>query len=240
MKEGHELEAEVRARGITRICHFTPSRNLAQIIAGTTGVLATSKLQEDERQVFAPTDLQRLDGFKEHICCSIEYPNAWYFERARGKESLFKDWVVLLIRPKYLWLPRTKFCPRNAAAGFGREVADGIAGFRRLFSESSVGAYGRTYMRSSLRPPSCPTDEQAEILVPDAIDLSDIIGIAVRDEDQARNELIRLGLLGISQETMEMVNFQVVPAFWEKNALSKMLGLGKRPIETPFNPMRGK
>jgi len=102
MSRGGTVETEVKARGITRLCHFTPSRNLAQIVAGKTGILATSKLQEDERSVYTATDLQRLDGFREHICCSIEYPNAWYFEKARGKELLFKDWVVLLVTPKYL------------------------------------------------------------------------------------------------------------------------------------------
>ena len=34
----------------------------------------------------------------------MEYPNAWYFDRARAKAALFKDWVIIFIDPKYLWL----------------------------------------------------------------------------------------------------------------------------------------
>lgn len=235
MNRGREVEAEVKVRSITRLCHFTPSRNLAQIVAGKTGILATSKLQEDERSVYTATDLQRLDGFMEHVCCSIEYPNAWYFERARGKELLFKDWVVLLVTPNYLWMPGTKFCPRNAAAGYGREVAEGVAAFKLLFAERSIGAYGRTYVRSPLTASCCPTDEQAEILVPDMIEFHDIVGIAVRDEDQARSELVRLELLGIPHTTLATLKFIVAPDFWNKHNLSAVLKSGQRPVETRFH-----
>jgi hypothetical protein len=231
VSEVDDIEVEARGRRIRRICHFTPSRNLAQILTGSTGILATSKLRADERQVYAATDLERLDGHIGHICCSIEYPNAWYFEKARQKDVIFKDWVVLLIDARYLWAPGTKFCPRNAAAGYGREVTEGFAGFKRLFAEQTVGAYGQTYVRSTLTPPSCPTDEQAEVLVADAIGLSDIIGVAVRDPAQANNELIRLKLLGISNEAVKRLNFMVAPQFWDKRALSAMLKSGTPPGE---------
>src|SRR6266436_2579224 len=106
------IKAEAQRRGISRLCHFTPSRNLGQILIGNVGILATQKLRDDERGVYAPTDLERLDGFADHICCTIEYPNAWYFEKARGKEILFKDWVILLIDPKYLCAEGTRFSSR--------------------------------------------------------------------------------------------------------------------------------
>jgi len=108
------LEEAVQ-RGITRLCHFTPSRNLAHILSGGLGILATKHLKDDERALYNATDLARLDGHEDHICCSIEYPNAWYFDRAKDREPLFRDWVVLLINPRYLWEDGTKFCPRNAA-----------------------------------------------------------------------------------------------------------------------------
>ena len=235
MSRGSAVEAEVKARGITRLCHFTPSRNLAHIVAGKKGILATGKLQADERSVYTATDLQRLDGFTEHVCCSIEYPNAWYFERVRGKELLFKDWVVLLVTPKYLWMPGTRFCPRNAAAGYGQEVAEGVAAFKLLFAERTIGAYSRTYIRSPLTASCCPTDEQAEVLVPDLIELHDIVGIAVRDEDQARTELVRLELLGIPHSTLTTLAFIVAPAFWNKYSLSAALESGKHPVETKFD-----
>src|SRR4028118_2268045 len=130
------IKQEVERRGITRLCHFTPSRNLVHILTGTTGILATKKLQTDERSVFTPTDLQRLDRHEDYICCSIQYPNAWYFDTAKSKDELhelFKDWVILFINPKYLWLPGTRFCPRNAASGYGNLVAEGKEAFLSMF-----------------------------------------------------------------------------------------------------------
>jgi len=89
------IRQEVAKRRIARLCHFTPSRNLAHIAAGEIGILATRNLQQDERSVLNPTDLQRLDGHTGYISCSIEYPNAWYLDRARAQDTLFRDWVIL-------------------------------------------------------------------------------------------------------------------------------------------------
>ena len=86
-------------------------------------------LRTTESAIFHATDKDRLDGYPDHVCCSIQYPNAWYFKRARASEILFLDWVVLLIRAHCLWQPGAKFCPRNAAAGHGRLVRGGLAGF---------------------------------------------------------------------------------------------------------------
>ena len=71
------IKREVIRRGITCLCHFTPSLNLIHIVSGTMGVLASKKLKEDERSIFTMTDLMRLDGHEGYISCSIEYPNAW-------------------------------------------------------------------------------------------------------------------------------------------------------------------
>ena len=73
--------------GITRLCHFTPARNLAHIASDSRGLLASRHLQGDETSIFNPTDKARLDGYTDHVCCSIQYPNAWYFRRARGERE---------------------------------------------------------------------------------------------------------------------------------------------------------
>jgi hypothetical protein len=231
MKNSDQIARKVNDRGIKRICHFTSSRNFGQIVAGKTGVLATKKLELDERNVYAPTDLLRLDGFTEHVCCSIEYPNAWYFARARSAEVLFRDWMVLLIDPKYLSDPRTLFSPGNAAAAHGRGVMGGYFGFNRLFASSVQGTQGRNFTRNSQHFPCCPTDDQAEVLVPDVIELKDILGIAVSSEDQARNEKVRLELLGIPKVEIRSLRFVVVPEFWQKHQLSALLRNGRRPAE---------
>jgi hypothetical protein len=229
------IKAEVLRRGIARLCHFTPSRNLGQILSGNSGVLATSKLKEDERNIFAPTDLERLDGHTRHISCSIEFPNAWYFDKARSRELLFRDWAIVFIAPTYLWKKETLFCPRNAAASFGREVGNGEHAFMRLFAPEVVGAYGRRYLRSSLTHDYCVTDEQAEVLIAEEIALEDILGFAVTSIEQARNEVVRLKFLGIPYARIQELKVIVSPDLFDKNRLSRLLKQGKRPQETLFD-----
>ena len=219
------IEDGAARRGITRLCHFTPSRNLAHIANDPRGILSSRHLEEDERSVLNPTDSERWDGYPNHVSCSIQYPNAWYFRTARGKERLFRDWVVLLVRPHYLWRPGTKFCPRNAAAQHGRLVEEGLKAFEALFANAVEGARG-TYRRQPNHPDFLPTDEQAEVLVPDRIHRQDIVGIGVHDDAQAAREASRLRIMGRSHPP-----FLVVPEFFNPDALSRQLRAGRIPAE---------
>ena len=211
-------------RKITRLCHFTPSRNLAHVAEDPRGVLASRHLAESETAVFNPTDTERLDGFPDHVCCSIEYPNAWYFRRARRQDRLFKDWVILLINPHYLWRAGTKFCPRNAAAEHGRLVDEGADAFEGLFAETIVGQ--RRFNRGPRRPAFLPTDEQAEVLIPDRVERRDVLGVAVRDEAQAKRELARLKLLGRRSPTVV-----IAPNLFQPERLSRLIREGRIPVE---------
>lgn len=219
------IRAEVERRGITRLCHFTPSRNLAHIALDPRGMLASRHLEEDEKAVFNPTDSVRLDGYSDHLCCSIQYPNAWYFRKARENERLFPDWVVVFIDSRYLWQAGVKFCPRNAAASSGRFVREGATAFSALFAQSVAGS-SRNYDRGPNHPDFLPTDEQAEVLIPDVVEHQDIIGVAVRDEAQARRELARLKMLGRKPPPIF-----VAREFYSPGRLSTLLRAGQRPAE---------
>ncbi len=218
------IQASAERRGITRLCHFTPSRNLGHIAEDCAGILASKHLREDEKAVFNPTDSERLDGYPDHVCCSIQYPNAWYFKRSRDREPLFRDWVILLIKPHYLWYAGAKFCPRNAATEHGRLVDEGAEAFEALFVETVEGRH--TFMRSSRQPAFLPTDEQAEVLIPDRIQRRDVLRIAVCDDAQAKREVARLKLLGRSFPPIV-----IVPEFFDPNALSQLLRAGRVPAE---------
>ena len=218
------IRAVAARRGITRLCHFTPSRNLGHIAEDPRGILATEHLAEDEKAVFNPTDIERLDGHRGHVCCSIQYPNAWYFRTARRHERLFRDWVVLLIDARYLWHAGTRFCPRNAAAEHGRLVGEGPEAFESLFDDAVQGI--RVYRRGPAHPTFLPTDEQAEVLVPDQIQRRDVIGVAVCDEAQARREESRLALLGRRPPPIV-----IAPGFFDPYALSRVLRAGRIPVE---------
>ena len=223
-----EIMEKANERGITRLCHFTPSRNLVHIASGSTGILATRRLQENERAAFNQTDLQRLDGFVEYICCTIEYPNVWFLDKVKDKDILFRDWVILCLRPKYIWEDKTLFCPRNAAARGGAFVQGGVSGFKSLFEDSVVGTGSRTFRRARTRLACCPTDEQAEVLVWDRIPHSDILAVIVSSETQARNEISRLKLLDVPRNLFQFI---VAPVLFDKNRLHEAIERGDRPAE---------
>ena len=222
------IKKEANRRGITRICHFTPSRNLVHIASGFTGVLATKTLESDERNVFTATDLLRLDKHQDCISCSIEYPNAWYFDKAKTKDVLFKDWVVILIKPDYLWRNGTLFCPRNAASDYGAGIGKGEDAFNALYAQAVRGAYGKERSRSATHLSASPTDQQAEVLIPDRISLDDIIGVVVSSDNQARNEVSRFKHLGLPRDRFRLI---VAPELFDKYTLSKYIQSGKRPKE---------
>ncbi len=234
------MSAEVRAaaleRTITRLCHLTPSRNVVHILTGGDGLLSTAALQQTERREFHQQDLQRLDGYPDHISCSVEYPNAWYLRRrlqsVAGEARLFSDWVVLTIKTDYLWADDTLFCPRNAAAATGRLVEAGAAAFEGLFAPRVSGAYGRDYVRTAARPDSCPTDEQAEVLIHRRVDPDDITGIVVFDAAQAAREWVRLTQLGVAPEKIRLIGS---PPFFQPYVLKGLLERGERPVEREWD-----
>ena len=223
------IRGSAQKRGITRLCHFTPSRSLVHIATDPKGLLASARLRADDKAVFNPTDRERLDGCPDHVCCSIQYPNAWFFRKARGMERLFDDWVVLLFKPHHLWAVGTKFCFRNAAANFGNDVDEGACAFEAMFAPSVIGAYDRTYGRSGSHPAWLPTDEQAEVLIPDRVAREDILGIGVVDESQARREHARL-----TQLLVKVPPLIVAPDFFRPQALSSQLRAGIIPAEVCY------
>jgi len=218
----------VAARGISRVCHFTPSRSLSHILAERSGIRPTRELSEEERRLYNPTDLLRLDGHTDHVCCSIEYPNGWYMDRARAAELLFPRWVVLFLNPAVLSVPGTLFAPRNAAAS-AVALVPGPVGFDAMFPASSRGAYDKVFQRGANHLACSPTDDQAEVLVPGRIPVEDIIGIGVKSAEQGREERLSLEYCGIDAIGL---TFVVAPTLFDKYAQSAAIRRGERPIET--------
>jgi hypothetical protein len=233
-----DLEAiriEAETRGISRLTHFTPLRNLVHIATSNDGLLSTKALSEEERSAFNPQDLERLDGFPDHISCSIEYPNAYYLrgkrKEARGEKRIFPDWVCLLLAPGHLWADLTLLCPYNAAGRRGVDVGSGIECFQSLFA-AEVDAPQRTWPRK-LQPACCPTDAQAEVLVYRQIPPSDILGIAVRSAAQAGDTYAVLRQLKAPIEELPLL---VCPDFFSPTDLAIGLRGGRRPVEQEWDP----
>lgn len=227
-----EVLAEVERLRITRICHVTPLRNLVHIATGK-GLLSSAALTEAERRAFTQQDLERWDGHPDHICCSIEYPNAWYYQQKAGNDAIFRTWVVMTIDPKHLAQERTRFCHRNASARGGAYIRDGIEGLCGMYQSPVEGAGGRTYTRTPTHLQQCPTDNQAEVLVPRFIPIADVKTIALSTEEQAAS--VYVGLEQIGGDPTRFV-FTVAAELFQPWVLSNAISRGTRPQERVWSP----
>ena len=85
-----------------------------------------------------------------------------------------------MINPEIILLDTTHFCAFNAAAGRGKYIKKGYDAFKELYNNKVRSRYRTQNMLSC-----CPTDDQAEVLVYRNISRKDIIGVIVKDDDQA-------------------------------------------------------
>lgn len=217
------IEKEIKKRNITRLCHFTKSKNALHILSSPDGIKAVDFL---DKSIYDANDPLRLDGKTEFVNCSIQYPNYWYWKKVKDKDSLFKDWVILLINPELILLETTEFCAFNAATDRGAHIKKGYRAFQELFREK---------VRDIVRPPNmlpcCPTDDQAEVLIYKNISRKDIIGVVVKDEDQAHRESVRwYNCL----DSIPKIDIIIAPDLFN-GEWSKKVRQGIRPEEHKYN-----
>ena len=218
------IKRRARERGITRLCHFTQSRNLPHILEEGR-ILSIRDLRELGLPINT-NDALRLDGHDGLISCSVEYPNSWFLSVAKTREVLFKDWVILELDPLFLWAEDTLFCPVNAATGRGRWIRSGEQAFDAIFD---VFPPASNQSREMHQLKSCPTDDQAEVLVGTPIATTHIIGIITASLEQARVEKERLGLLNIETPGVE---WKASAELFDARRLSGRIRSGERPVET--------
>lgn len=234
MSDVEGIRAEAERRGISRLAHFTPTRNLVHIASGD-GLKSTMMLEEEERAEFNPMDLERLDGYPDHISCTIEYPNSYYVnkkrERARGEQRIFPNWVCLLLSPKRLWAESTLLCPHNAAGWGGTQVSGGLKCFMSMFADE-VKAPRNTWIRQK-QPDCCPTDAQAEVLIHRQVPLQEVLGIVVESASQAADTYVILDQLGVATADFPLF---VSPDFYLPGRLAARLRAGQRPVEEAWHP----
>jgi hypothetical protein len=224
-------------KGVTRLCHLTPLRNLVHLATDGRGLMSLRQLAETAGD-FNQQDLVRLDNHPDHLCCSIEYPNGWYLKQRKMKatpiERLFPDWVCLAIEPSHLSRKSTRVCVRNAAAEGGRLLVDvSPEAFEALYSSPIRGAGGRFYARQPTRLRACPTDDQAEVLVHRLIPMSDIATVIVKSESDAKRFYAALTQLGAKIEDLA---WAIAPVLFTSRQLSNSVARGVRPDETPWRP----
>lgn len=153
-----------------------------------------------------------------------------YAASATTLQRLFPGWVCLLVDPAYLWSEHTLLCHRNAAAASGAYVAAGADAFAGLYADPVYGSRGAT--GRDKKPASCPTDDQAEVLIPKRIPLGHANHVVVADDAQARRVYSALELIGAPVQ--ELV-WTLAPELFSIT-LSQTLRSGNLPLETPWNP----
>lgn len=210
------------ARSVTRLCHFTKFQSLTHIIPSEAGVLASSSIRQDTKNV---TDKERYDNELNYVCCSVQYPNSWFLKRAmqNNADKIFKDWVVLYIDLSILNYKTAKFCPCNASKASGMYINGNMEEVGSIFADSILTF---KYPRPSRMLASCPTDGQAEILIKDSIPREYIIGIATGNEDIAKRVYAMLKIYGV-----ERIPIYIAPDVITQN-WSNMIKNGRRPDES--------
>lgn len=209
------------ARGVTRLCHFTKLQSLTHIISSENGVLASSSIRQDTKNV---TDRERYDNELNYVCCSVQYPNSWFLKRAKQNNTdiLFQDWIVLYIDLSILNLKKAKFCPCNASKGKGAYINDNMDKVDSIFA-TSVPTF--KYTRSPKMLAACPTDGQAEILIRESIPREYITGIATGDMDVAKRVRAMLEVFNVEHVSVYVAP-DVLTSHW-----SDMIRNGRKPDE---------
>jgi hypothetical protein len=216
----------LKTRGVTRLCHFTKFQSLTHIITSAEGILASSSIRQDTKNV---NDTARYDGELDSVCCSVQYPNSWFLNAAmqNNPDQIFKDWVVLYVDLSILKYKNAKFCPCNASKSSGAYINGNMDNIDSIFA---TYIHISRYQRSPKMLSCCPTDGQAEILIEDSIPREYINGIAVGDEDVANRVYTMLKIYGMVHIPLYVAP-DVLTTKW-----SNMIKNGLHPEEIQYNP----
>jgi hypothetical protein len=209
--------------GITRLAHFTPSKNLPHIISDEL-IRSSKDLADNAPDYFDPTDRERFDQHPDKLCCSMQFPNGYYLAQAREKPVFtnYPDWVCLLLDVTLLERPGTLFSPCNAAKARGAYLKPGGDALMACYAPVSQPG---SWIRGANHHRGAPTDLQAEALVPAPVELSHLEAIVVPSETAAMNEAGRLDQLGMSSAG---ISWLVSAIFFDRNALSSRIRFGGR------------
>ena len=227
--DGTAITTAIATRGITRLIHFTSAQNLPAILRD--GRLRSAKdLGENHVKIHAENDSIRLDGQPDKICCSIEYPNVYYLNMAKKRTANFPDWVALLLDPECMTKPGVLFSPSNAAGASAR-LLSGLEGFDDCYSKQ-ITTNKKIWTRRSSHALNCPTDLQAEVLVPGPIPLSSVLGIVLPTEADVGNERERLRLLGVDPNVL---NWSYSPGLFDADKVRDRIWFGSSLPELAWN-----
>jgi len=183
-----EFQKEITDRGIEHLIHFTPTINLLSIFEQGK-LLSRALLEKNDIDDTLLDFIEFLDNIrfddKNYINLSLSSPNYFLFNRFRERtqDKPYINWCILKINPKYIYQAETLFSVTNAASSIAKYtygISGDIQKFKKLFENGITSKVG-TLHRASLKS-KYPTDVQAEVLVKNEIELSDILQVCFKDE----------------------------------------------------------
>jgi hypothetical protein len=178
------IEEFVKARGITRLVHFTRLENLPSILRH--GLIPRAELEANHLMAATSkfNDDIRLDQRRDWSCLSISRINyKMYYKYSRDAE-----WCIILFDPSLLWKQEALFCETNAASTGAVDCAERFGwsceGLAELFKDPvETPRLGRV-SRAGLMPGGLPRHEtsnpQAEVLVHGNVSTAFIREVAFR------------------------------------------------------------
>ncbi len=220
-------------RHITRLCHFTKTKNLPFILGNgedsNNGVVANQYITD--LSFLEKIDQNRFDNHENYICTSVQYPNCLYFSTAitKNKENIFNEWVILEIDP-HIINDYSKFCPVNAATKNGSLISSGVNSFEGLFDSVVTGK--KEFKRNIFYPDNLPTNIQAEVLIYQMIDKADINGLIFPNKNIAQKECLRLELCNIDLNELTIKESEEL---FDKKRMLDLLNKGETPEERILN-----
>ncbi len=185
------LEEVIKARGVTRLIHFTPFLSVLQILSDgkilpNAEVKTRSASDADFRDVAQINDAHRFDRRPDCVNLSVEKPNAFFLrtckERQRLAPGACASWFLIALKPACLLREGVLFAVGNAASTQVRlhGTHPGVAGFEAMFADRIVTSRGgavRVEIRPKDVPPNRTTSPQAEVMVPGEIPVEMIAAI---------------------------------------------------------------
>ncbi|MFC1473154.1 DarT ssDNA thymidine ADP-ribosyltransferase family protein [Rhodococcus qingshengii] len=216
---------------VSRLVHFTSAVNLDPIFRDGA-IRNTEDLAMNAAESYSPTDHQRFDGRPGHVCCSFEYPNAYYHNVAKNKTEFvnYPGWVCLMLNRDLVRRTGTLFSPCNAARANGAYLSEGGQAMLDCWDSPSKGG---GYLRGSTHLAGTPTDLQAEVMIPGSIELSDVSAIVTKSADQARELFGSLHMYGLRPERLE---WRYSPMLFDRAQLRSLIWRGQRATEVVWAP----
>ena len=166
------FEIVCKERDVKHLYHFTPIQNLNSIME--KGLLSINQLKSNNIN-YVYNDSFRLEKMPDFISCSVEFPNSLmlnYYKKNFGFKYAILEIDIDVLNYKF-----AKCCRTNAAT-YGGSYIEPIDKFNKLFEGE----------RNSL-PKNFTTDEQAEILIKDCIEIKYITNIIFESENDEKSYL---------------------------------------------------